>query len=100
VVLAGLGVRLARTWGGRRELPEGVWIPDEDDQQAIGIPLARIAARHAPLSGEDSADVGDGLGIVTGTAGYVIKNLQAEAAFAQPLEQPAEPVADPAAGQQ
>lgn len=63
----------------RRTLPDGVWIADEDDAAAIAAPLARIAARHSPISGEGSADMVDALEVLVGTTGYAMKNLEREA---------------------
>jgi hypothetical protein len=83
VALASVGVRFART--RRRQLPEGVWMADEDDQAAIGVPLARIAARHSPLEGGDSSDVVDGLVAMVGVAGYAVKNIDAEHRTAGPM---------------
>lgn len=76
VVLISVGVRFVRT--RRRHLPEDVWVADDDDQAAIGDPIARIAARHSPLEGGDAGDVVDGLTAVVGVAGYAVKNLAAE----------------------
>lgn len=70
-------VRFIRT--RRRALPDGVWIADEEDQIAIGAPLASLAARHSPITGDGAGDTVDGLALVVGTANYAVKNLNAEA---------------------
>jgi hypothetical protein len=97
VGLASLIVRVVR--GRRRHLPDGVWIADEDDQQAIGDPLARIAERHMPAGQGPTGDTVDGLCALVATAGYTMKGLTAEAEADQAdkvmpdlgLEQPDEP---------
>lgn len=80
VGVASMLVRWVRS--RRRMLAEGVWIADEEDQAAIGQPLARIAARRSPITGEGAADTADGLTLLVGTASYAMKNLQAEVALA------------------
>jgi hypothetical protein len=79
VAMSSMLVRWLRT--RRRQLPPGVWEADEDDAAAIAAPLARIAARRAPIGGEGSADVVDGLTLMVGTTGYALKNLEREAAL-------------------
>lgn len=84
VAMTSLAVRWIRA--RRRPLAEGVWIADEDDAAAIGAPLARIAARRSPISGEGSADMIDGLEVLVGSTGYVMKNLEREAEGAAYLD--------------
>ena len=86
--MASLGIRWARS--RRRQLPDGVWVADEEDAAAIGAPLARIAARRSPISGEGSADMIDGLEVLVGSTGYVMKNLEREAESADGLDPVAE----------
>lgn len=84
VALGSVVVRFART--RRRNLPDHIWLADEQDQAAIGDPLARIAARHSPLEGGDG-DTIDGLMVIAGGAGYVVKNVLEEAhAGPQPVD--------------
>lgn len=83
VAMTSLLVRWVR--GRRRELADGVWVADEDDAAMIAAPLARIAARRSPISGEGSADVVDGLEVMVGATGYALKNLEREAATSTPL---------------
>jgi hypothetical protein len=77
VGLASILIRIVRT--RRRALPDGVWIADEQDQAAIGGPLARIAARHAPAGAGPSGDMVDGLGVLVATTGYAMKGMAYEA---------------------
>jgi hypothetical protein len=78
--LVGMMSLAVRFWRGRRRpLPDGVWVADEEDAEAIAAPLARIAARRSPLSGEGSADMVDGLEVLVGATGYTMKNLEREA---------------------
>ncbi len=88
--VVGLASLLVRLWRQRRipGLPPKAWLADDEDQAAIGDPLARIAARHTPLTGEGSSDVVDGLGVLVGTAGYTLKGLDVEAELAPPLPAP------------
>lgn len=83
VGIASLIVRFART--RRRVLPDQVWMADEGDMARIGAPLARLAARHSPISGGEAGDVGDVLAITAGTAVYALNNLQAEAEHGGPI---------------
>ena len=84
VGLASMGVHYAR------RAPEGLWLADEEDVANIAGPLARIAARHSPVSGTEANDVGDALAAAVGVAGYAMKNLAREAAAkSAPLEQQA-----------
>jgi hypothetical protein len=76
VGLTSMVVRAVR--GRRRPLPAGVWIADPDDRKAIGAPLARIAARHAPMSGKGSDDLVDGFTAGVAGIGYALKGFEAE----------------------
>lgn len=82
-------VRVVR--GRRRQLADGVWIADEDDAATIAAPLARIASRHSPISGDGSADMVDGLEVLVGATGYAMKNLEREAEGAATLDPVDEP---------
>lgn len=55
-------------------------MPDDDDKEAIGRPLARIAARHSPAELVDS-DLSDAMQAGAGALGYAVKNLADEAAY-------------------
>lgn len=76
VGLCSLLVRAIRA--RRRPLPEGVWIADRADKKAIGAPLARIAARHAPMSGAGSDDLVDGFTAGVAGVAYALKGFEAE----------------------
>lgn len=56
------------------EREQGLWVPDEQDVQAIGEPLAGIAARRVPagVAGPDTPDV---VALVVGLVGYVGKQF-------------------------
>lgn len=76
VGMASLLVRWMRS--RRRPIHPQAWVADDEDVDLIGDPLARIAARHAPISGEGSADTIDGAAALMGTANYVMKNIPLE----------------------
>ncbi|MCU1449326.1 MAG: hypothetical protein JWP02_1496 [Acidimicrobiales bacterium] len=80
VGLASLGVHAAR------RAPDGLWIADEEDVDNIAAPLARIAARHAPMGMGEASDLADGIAAAIGVTNYAIKNIQREATF---TDQPA-----------
>lgn len=88
--LVGMASMLVRWIRGRRRpgMHPAVWVADEEDQANIGDPLARIAARHAPISGEGSADVVDAVEMLMGTTHYALKNLPNEAMPWSPDEEP------------
>lgn len=75
---------LTREGSGARQI--GLFLPDEDDLEAIGDPAAGIASRRAP-AGVENPDVSDGVRLALGVFGYVMKQraklaaLAAEAAF-------------------
>lgn len=56
------------------EREQKLWVPDEQDVQAIGDPLAGIAARRVPagVAGPDTPDV---VALVVGLVGYVGKQF-------------------------
>jgi hypothetical protein len=55
----------------------GEWLPDDQDQAAIGEPLGRIAARHASLpGGGEVTDIADAITAAVGVVMYGVKNLQ------------------------
>jgi hypothetical protein len=62
---------LARTDGQKAV---GLYLTDTDDQQRIGDPLARIAARHQGI-GEISPDTKDLLASLVGIANYATKTI-------------------------
>lgn len=88
--LVGMASMLVRWLRARRhpQMHPGLWIADDEDQANIGDPLARIAARHAPISGEGSADVVDAVEILMGTTHYTLKNLPHEGIAWDPEEAP------------
>lgn len=66
--LGGLGVD---NW---RSPDTHVWLPTDDEVQGMTEPLARIAARHTPLSaGDESSDIIDGLTAMVVGAGYATR---------------------------
>lgn len=73
VQLASLGVAMSR------KAPPPLWLADEEDVENITAPLARIAARHAPISGGEANDLADGLEAALATTGYVVKNIRRQA---------------------
>lgn len=77
VGMASMVIRWARA-RRRPQMHPQVWIATEEDQELIGKPMARLAARHAPIGGEGSADVVDGVEILMGTTAYALKNLPLE----------------------
>lgn len=76
VGLSSMVVRAVRA--RRRELPPKAWIATKADKKAIGEPLARIAARHAPMTGKGSDDVVDGFTAGVAVVGYSLANLELE----------------------
>lgn len=60
------------------ERQERLWIPDEQDVQAIGDPLAGIAARRVP-AGAAGPDTPDVAALVVGVVGYVMKQFSKRA---------------------
>lgn len=90
--VVGLAAMVVRAVRARRRpwLHPAAWIATPDDQAAIGDPLGRIAARHAPVTGEGSADVADGMAAMIGAAGYAVRGLTLEAEGLTPdVETPA-----------
>lgn len=84
VALVSMAVAAARR-RRRPHMPPAAWIATPVDQAAIGDPLARIAARHAPIGdGDEANDVIDGLTAMVGAAGYVVGGVQAEALIEVP----------------
>lgn len=76
VGLVALGVRRVRR-ARRPYLPPHVWRATAADKEAIGKPLAAIAARHAGPIGA-SADLIDGARVVLAGADYVVTNTDEE----------------------
>lgn len=79
VYSASLLVRLVRK-RRRPGLSEGIWVANEEERAAMGDPLARIAARHSPLEGDDTGDVIDGMLVIAGATGYALNHASAEGA--------------------
>lgn len=48
----------------------GAWVATDDEAAAIGTPLGRIAARHAPIAAETAGDVADGIEAGYATVAY------------------------------
>lgn len=92
VGLASLGVHYARRADG------DLWIADEEDVHAIAAPLARIAARHAPMGAGQANDLSDGIAVAIGATNYAIKNIQREAAYRSAAPPPAPAPEDNGAG--
>ena len=67
-----------------------VWIPDEEDTDAVCKPLSRIIARHTPITGDAGGDLVDGLEATIGAGGYVLKNLNMQREYAFQLQQQAQ----------
>jgi hypothetical protein len=86
VTMLGMGLHLLR---GSRKLVAGdgtlirVWVPAEDQATAIAEPLARIAARHAPVGDGDTNDVVDGVMAGVAVVGYSIGQFELEAVAKQ-----------------
>lgn len=54
-----------------------LWLADEDDQKAIGEPLAAIAGRRGGVAGSlGNPDLADALNAMVGVAVYVSKQIQ------------------------
>lgn len=83
------------TRDGTPERAEGLWIPDEDDVEAISDPLAGLASRRAP-SGVDNPDVTDLVRLALGLAGYAMKQMHLRAHIAATYYAPAPQPAPPA----
>lgn len=79
-------------WARARRRPNlhpSVWVADDEDQANIGDPMARLAARHAPIGGEASKDAIDVVEMMMGTTAYALKHLPNEALEFSPEEEPA-----------
>lgn len=77
----------------------GLWLPDEDDVEAISDPLASLASRRTP-KGAENPDVTDLIRLALGLVGYVAKQLdQLEQLRAYQHEEP-QPAPPPDAGAQ
>jgi len=81
--LIGLGLGMAGLALHARLAPgeNPCWLVDEQDQAAIAGPLARIMARRVKVTAGAAGDVADGIELFVGGAGYVVKNLNAQAAM-------------------
>lgn len=60
---------------------DGIFMPEQEDVEAVCTPLGRIAARHSPLKGGEATDLSDGIEAMVGVAGYGIKNVSRLAEF-------------------
>lgn len=76
--MVAMGVRWLRS-RRRPNLHPHAWIADDDDQAAIGDPLARIIGRRAPAGTGAAGDVVDGLEAGAATAAFALRSLQLEA---------------------
>jgi hypothetical protein len=56
----------------------GLYLPDEDDVDAIAVPLAGLASRRVPAEAANP-DVTDLIGLAFGVVGYVMKQLRKRA---------------------
>jgi hypothetical protein len=55
----------------------GLYLVDDESAAAIGDPLSRIAARHAPVDGAmANEDVADGIAAMMGVAHFVSKTIE------------------------
>jgi hypothetical protein len=57
----------------------GLYLVDDESAAEIGDPLARLAARHAPMGGEINEDVADGIAAMMGVAHFVSKQIERSA---------------------
>jgi hypothetical protein len=63
------------TVDGTIERQEGLYLPDEDDVDAIATPLSGLAARRVPADAANP-DIADLIGLLIGVGGYVVKQLR------------------------
>ena len=63
---------------GSPERDHGLFLPDEDDVEAISVPLAGLASRRAPDT-VANPDVTDLIALAMGVVGYVVKQVQKRA---------------------
>ena len=72
------------------------WLPTDEEVEAMAEPLARIAARHSPVTVGGSSDVMDGIEATVAVGGYVFRNIiEAKIAEAAATDVPEyEPAAD------
>lgn len=57
-----------------KDIPNDLWIADEEDQVDIAEPVGSIVARRNPVIGA-ATDLGDGIAAAFAVAGYVMKNM-------------------------
>ncbi|MBM7510056.1 hypothetical protein JOE61_003870 [Nocardioides salarius] len=81
VATAGGAAHQFLTRDGTPERDAGLYLPDDDDLEAISDPLAGLASRRAP-SGVENPDVTDLVRLVLGVVGYAVKQLNTRAAIA------------------
>lgn len=74
VIAVGGVVHQALTVEGTPENDLGLYLPDEDDVEAIATPLAGLAARRVPAEAANP-DITDLIGLAFGVVGYVLKQL-------------------------
>ena len=67
---------MAHTYLAKDEAAQivGLYLADDDDAEAIGDPLARIAARHSGV-GPVNEDVADGIAAMVGVAAFITKQV-------------------------
>lgn len=95
VLTAGTVAHTVLTQPETLERAEGLFLPDDEDVEAIATPLASIAARRVP-DAATNPDVNDGVALVLGLVNYVVKQLAKRAQLVRSsvfVEQPSEDAA-------
>lgn len=85
IATAGTMVHTLLTREGSAAQQIGLYLPDEEDIEAIADPAASIASRRAP-EGIENPDVTDGVRLLLGVAGYALKQRAKLAALAAERE--------------
>lgn len=62
----------------------GAWIATDEEAADIAVPLGRIAARHAPITGEAAGDVADVIEAGFGAAAYGMRATVDQAVITAP----------------
>lgn len=73
------------------EREAGLYVPDEDDVQAISDPIAGLASRRLP-EGAGDPDAADLIALAIGVGGYVVKQLTLRAQLRAHRKQMSRPV--------
>lgn len=73
----------------------GAWVATEAEAAAIGTPLGRIAARHAPIGADTAGDVADGIEAGYATVAYGMRAATDHARGGPPPEAPRPPGPEP-----